>query len=128
VTKLCGYLSYRDPEAQIEWLEAVGFETTTRQEDENGAVMHAELKLGDAVVMIAPYDDDYEVPPLREHSTGAGLYLVVDEVDQLHGRAVEAGGRSVFGPEKTEWGASRARVLDPEGREWSFGTYSPGES
>lgn len=31
-------------------------------------------------------------------------------------------------PEETEWGTWRARVLDPEGREWSSGTYVPGQS
>ena len=43
-------------------------------------------------------------------------------------RALQAGGSSVFAPEKTEWGTERPRVLDPEGYEWSFGTYEPGGS
>ena len=46
----------------------------------------------------------------------------------VHGAAVEAGGRSVLEPEQTEWGTERSRVLDPEGYEWSFGTYEPGGS
>jgi uncharacterized glyoxalase superfamily protein PhnB len=37
-----------------------------------------------------------------------------------------AGGHKVFEPEHTEWGTRRARVLDPEGGEWSLGTYEPG--
>jgi uncharacterized glyoxalase superfamily protein PhnB len=32
----------------------------------------------------------------------------------------------VFPPEDTEWGTRRARLLDPEGGEWSFGSYAPG--
>ena len=44
------------------------------------------------------------------------------------GRHLQAGGSSVFAPDKTEWGTERARVLDPEGYEWSFGTYEPGGS
>jgi uncharacterized glyoxalase superfamily protein PhnB len=39
-----------------------------------------------------------------------------------------AGATSVFEPEETEWETKRARVLDPEGYEWSFGTYQPGQS
>ncbi|MEP6953152.1 MAG: hypothetical protein ABI950_03700 [Solirubrobacteraceae bacterium] len=35
---------------------------------------------------------------------------------------------SVFGPEDTEWGTRRARVLDLDGYEWSFGTYQPGQA
>jgi uncharacterized glyoxalase superfamily protein PhnB len=34
----------------------------------------------------------------------------------------------VIAPETTEWGTGRARVLDPEGHEWSFGSYEPGHS
>jgi len=49
-------------------------------------------------------------------------------VDALHERAVGAGAREVFAPESTEWGSRRSRVLDPEGHEWSFGSYRPGQS
>lgn len=128
MSKLFGYLSYRDVEVAITWLETLGFETTTRQQDDGGATVHAELRLGDAVVMVAPADEPYETPKLIGRSTGRGLYLLVDDVTTLHGAAVQAGGSSVFAPDKTEWGTERARVLDPEGYEWSFGTYEPGGS
>jgi uncharacterized glyoxalase superfamily protein PhnB len=91
-------------------------------------VLHGEVRLGDVVLMVAGVDADYVTPPLVGQSTGRGLYLLVDEVDGFHARAVEAGGRSVLGPEDTEWGTRRARVLDPEGEEWSVGTYRPGRT
>ena len=115
MSKLFGYLSYRDVEVAITWLETLGFETTTRQQDDGGATVHAELRLGDAVVMVAPADEPYETPKLIGRSTGRGLYLLVDDVTTLHGAAPQAGGSSVFAPDKTEWGTERARVLDPEG-------------
>jgi uncharacterized glyoxalase superfamily protein PhnB len=127
MNKLFAYLSYRDIDAAITWLEVLGFETTTRQQD-SGATVHAELRLGDAVVMVAPADGLYETLRLVGRSTGHGLYLLVDDVAAFHEAAVRAGGASVFAPEKTEWGTERARVLDPEGYEWSFGTYEPGGS
>jgi uncharacterized glyoxalase superfamily protein PhnB len=128
VTSLFGYLSYRDAPAAIAWLEAIGFETTARQAGENGIVLHAELRLGDAVIMLATADADYEVPRLVGHSTGNGLYLRVEDVGASYAAAIEAGATPVFEPEATEWGSERARVLDPEGREWSFGSYEPGRS
>lgn len=127
MTMLFAYLSYRNVEAAIAWLEALGFEVTTRQEGADG-VAHAELRLGEAAVMVAPADEAYDTPELIGRSTGRGIYLLVDDVPELHGAALRAGGREVFGPEKTEWGSERARVLDPEGYEWSFGTYEPGRS
>jgi uncharacterized glyoxalase superfamily protein PhnB len=53
---------------------------------------------------------------------------VVDDVKDVYEKAVAAGASSVFEPEETEWETWRARVLDPEGHEWSFGTYQPGRS
>lgn len=76
--------------------------------------------------MAASDDAPYTVPPLSGQSTGAGTYLVTDDVDGMFRRAVASGGSSVVQPEDTPWGSRRARVLDPGGREWSFGSYVPG--
>lgn len=89
-------------------------------------MIHAEARLGDAVVMVSSRDAAHEISPLIGQSTGHGLYLRVDDVDSLYSRAVTAGATAVIPPEDTEWGTRRARVMDPEGHEWSFGTYEPG--
>jgi uncharacterized glyoxalase superfamily protein PhnB len=102
------------------------FQVVARQPGDDGSILHAELRLGDAVVMLATDDADYRVAPLVGDSTGSGLYLLVDNVDSIYTAAIEAGATAVLEPQKTEWGTERARVLDPEGREWSFGTYEPG--
>lgn len=125
-SKLAPYLSYADAPAAIAWLEAIGFIVVVRQDGPDGRVTHSELRMDEVVVMLASDDSDYVVAPLVGRSTGAGLYVVVDDVDRLYAAAVNAGGASVFPPEDTEWGTRRARVLDPGGREWSFGTYEPG--
>jgi len=123
---LYGYLSYRDAPAAIAWLEALGFRVVSRQDGSDGTVQHAELRLDRAVVMVASFDQSYETPALHDRSVGRGFYLHTDRVEDLYERALAAGGRSVFPPEDTEWGSRRARVLDPGGHEWSFGTYEPG--
>lgn len=127
-TTLHAYLSYPDAPAAIAWLVALGFAVTARQDDERGGVLHSELRLGDAVVMVASDDAAYTVPPLVGVSVGVGVYLCAPDVDDLHRRAVAAGGTSVIAPEDTAWGSRRARVLDVGGREWSFGTYAPGRT
>jgi uncharacterized glyoxalase superfamily protein PhnB len=124
---LHAYLSYSDAPAALDWLTAIGFETVVRWDGPDGRVVHAEVRLGTATLMVASDDADYDVPPLRGRSTGQGVYLRVDDVETLYRRATGAGGAVVFAPETTEWGGVRARVLDPGGREWSFGTYAPGE-
>jgi uncharacterized glyoxalase superfamily protein PhnB len=123
---LYAYLSYVDAPAAIGWLEAVGFRLVDRQDGEPGQVVHAELRLGDAVVMVASFDEPYDVPGRHGRSVGRGLYLGTDAVDELFDRAVAAGGEPLIPPEATPWGSRRARVLDPGGHEWSFGSYRPG--
>ena len=120
------YLSYRDAAGAIAWLEAIGFDVLQRQDAPDGSVGHSELRLADTVVMLAT-DPVAVEPPLAGASTGVGTYLVTPDVDGMFARAVEAGATVVFPPEDTEWGSRRARVLDPGGREWSFGSYRPGE-
>jgi uncharacterized glyoxalase superfamily protein PhnB len=126
--RLYAYLSYPDAAAALSWLEAVGFATVRRQDGDDGSVQHAEVRLGDAVVMVASDDAPYTKPALAGRSTGQGLYLLVDDVDAIHARALAAGATEVFAPEDTEWGTRRARVPDPGGTEWSFGTHEPGAS
>lgn len=127
-TRLFAYVSYPDAASALAWLEEVGFRTIRRQDGPDGRVVHAEVGMGDAVVMVSSDDAAYERPPLAGRSTGAGLYLLLGDVDGFHQKAVAAGGTSVIAPEDTEWGSRRARVLDPQGREWSAGTYEPGLS
>ena len=126
VARLFAYTSYPDAPAALEWFQALGFEVVRRQDEPPGRVLHAEIRLGDAVVMVASDDAEYTRPPLVGASTGQGLYLLVDDVDDLAARAVHAGATLVIAPEDTSWGSRRARVVDPQGREWSFGTYEPG--
>ncbi|MDD7942927.1 VOC family protein [Actinomycetospora lutea] len=126
--ELFAYLSYGDAPAALRWLETVGFEVVRRQDGDDGRVVHAEVRLGGVVLLVASDDAEYVTPPLLGRSTGRGLYLLVDDVDAVHARAVDAGATSVIDPEDTEWGTRRARVLDPWGQEWSFGTYRPGAS
>lgn len=118
------YLSYADAPRAIDWLVQLGFSVAARQDDD-GRVVHCELRLGEAVIMAGSDDAEYTVPALSGLSTGAGVYLVTDDVDGMFQRAVASGGTPVIEPEDTPWGSRRARVLDPGGREWSFGSYVP---
>jgi uncharacterized glyoxalase superfamily protein PhnB len=122
------YLTYRDPAAALRFLEeGLGLRVVVRWDGEDGSVQHAEVAVGDGVVMLATAE--HHEAPLEGFSVGQGVYVAVedDELDARFARARAAGARVVFSPEATDWGTRRFRVLDPEGYEWSVGTYRPGE-
>jgi uncharacterized glyoxalase superfamily protein PhnB len=111
------YLSYRDGKAAIDFLtRAFGLKVVQVHEDDDGAVLHGELAHGNGVVMMGTADLPKGSP---------GIFLVVDDVDTHHRTAMAEGASEVYGPETTEWGAQRWRGKDPEGHEWTFGTYQP---
>lgn len=115
--QIAPYLSYEDGNAAIDFLEtAFGFSTVIRQPDEDGALLHAELRYGAGIVLVGTEARGKGSP---------GIYVVVEDVEAHHARAMAAGAELVYGPETTEWGTMRYRVRDPEGHEWTFGTYQP---
>ena len=130
-TSLHAYLAYRDADAALDWLgRAFGFETVLRAPDDKGGVAHSELRLGEVAIIVFSDHEGYERPARKGETHGHGLYLHVDgtdAVDTLYASAVEAGATVVWTPGWTPWGNYRIRVLDPEGYEWTVGTYRPGE-
>lgn len=132
MTTLHTYFSYVDAAAALAWLErAFGFETTMRWDDETGAPIHAEMRLGDAAIMVfSDAGQDYDrMHPKSNDVVGHGTYLAVPDnaaVDAVWERAMEAGAVPVWKPEATEWENYRCRVRDPEGYEWTFGIHKPG--
>jgi uncharacterized glyoxalase superfamily protein PhnB len=120
------YFGYRDAAAALRWLaEAFGFEEKQAFSAPDGTVMHAEMAFGGGVVMIGTGEPAAEGDAAATSPTGHGVYVVVDDVDAHHERAKAAGARTIYGPEETDFGTRRYRTLDPEGYEWSFGTYGP---
>lgn len=122
------YFGYNNAAAAIDFLtRAFGFETVVRydDEDEEGRVMHAELRAGDAMLMLGSTNAQTECSSLPE---GTGIYLAVDDPDGHYERAKKAGAQIVWEPHDTEFGTRRYRVRDPEGYEWSFGNYRPGSA
>jgi uncharacterized glyoxalase superfamily protein PhnB len=116
-------LRYRDAGAAIEWLaRAFGFEEHLVVPGENGAIVHAELTLGDGrmVMLSSDREDRYG------SRVGLGwLYVVVDDPDALFARAQAAGAEVVQELVDTDYGSRDFGVRDPEGNVWNFGTYNP---
>lgn len=129
---LHAYLSYRDAPAALRWLErAFGFETTLEFPDERGGIMHAEMRREGVSFSVFTDEEGYDRPARKGDTIGHGLYVSLGDhatIDAIHRTAVAEGATEIWGPAETEWGTYRFRVLDPEGYEWTVGTFVPGES
>ena len=119
-------LLYRDAAAAIDFLErAFGFETLARHDAPDGAVAHAELRLGGDVVMVGTGADDLQDVPEDFRAARVGVYLSVEELDAHHERASGAGADVTRELQDTEYGSREYSARDPEGVHWHFGTYVP---
>jgi uncharacterized glyoxalase superfamily protein PhnB len=113
------YLSYVDAKAAMAFLErAFDLRPLQAFDGPDGRLMHGEMAHGGGVVMLGSVD-------AAAGKGSPGIYLVVGDVDAHHARAVAAGAEIVYPPEDTEFGTRRYRARDPEGHEWSFGSYAP---
>jgi uncharacterized glyoxalase superfamily protein PhnB len=120
-------LYYEDADAAIEWIErTLGFDRGEVHRDDGGAVVHAELTLGNAVVMVGTAGIGRE--PFRSEIRPGGslVYIATDEVEQLYARALESGADVAIEISDTDYGSRDFTLRDPEGHLWSFGTYRPG--
>jgi uncharacterized glyoxalase superfamily protein PhnB len=121
-------LRYRDAPAAIEWLgRAFGFAPRMVVDGEGGTVAHAELVLGDAMIMLGserPRDGSAYDRVAPAAGTGA-VYVVVDDPDTLLERARAAGAEVVRESQDTDYGSREFTARDVEGNVWSFGTYQP---
>jgi uncharacterized glyoxalase superfamily protein PhnB len=122
--------AYRDPRKAIDFLvDAFGFERHAVYEDDSGGIAHAELTLGEAMIMPAtPGRGEYGAmltsPATAGKPTG-GFYVVVDDVAAHHDRARAAGAEVVIEPRDRDYGGSDYTCRDLEGHLWTFGSYDP---
>lgn len=116
---------YRDAAAAIEFLErAFGFRTTERHDGPDGTVGHAELALGESLVMLGTGSADLQDPPADFRAARVTLYVAVEDVDGHRERA-QAAGAEVSELVEQDYGSRDYSALDLEGNRWSFGTYDP---
>jgi PhnB protein len=115
----------------IEYYRKVfGAEVLSRLDRPDGKLMHAELMIGDSIIMLGE-----ECPPHEGHGENCtssptnlkgstvGLYLYVDDVDSVVRRAVKAGGQAGMEVADMFWGDRAGTVKDPFGHIWMVATH-----
>ncbi|MEU3451240.1 VOC family protein [Streptomyces thermolilacinus] len=124
---ICPTILYRDAKAAVRTLtEAFGFRQVSLYENEDGYVVHAELSYGDGMVMLGTKGGDGVFARAMADAGPVGVYVVVEDPDAHHARAVEHGVEVLMPPTDQDYGSRDYMARDAEGNVWSFGTYAPG--
>ena len=113
---LTPYLVVPDADVEMRFLkEAFGATETSCQRNAEGNVMHAELMVGDSLVMVGQAGSEWK--PLT-----AALYVWLPDVDAAYTRALKAGATSQSAPEDKPYGHRNAGVVDKNGITWWIGS------
>ena len=106
--------------------KAFGAEEIERMPGPDGtSVLHAEMKIGDSVIMLADEFPGRDGPkaPSSLRGTTTTLHLYVKDVDQAFQRALDAGAETTMPVMDMFWGDRYGRVKDPFGHQWSLATH-----
>lgn len=107
--------------------KAFGAEEIRRSAGPGGKIMHAALKIGDSMLMIA--DDFPEWRGGKAHNpkalggSGVTIHLYVHDVDAAMDRAVKAGATVEMPAADMFWGDRYGHIHDPFGHSWSIATH-----
>jgi uncharacterized glyoxalase superfamily protein PhnB len=124
-------LRYADADAAVEFLQSVlGFSEHQVFRGEDGKVAHAELRLGDAVIMVAPALDSpwgrlMKLPAAIGGFNTQALYLVVPDADAVCSKVRAAAWNMLIDIKDQPYGGRDFTCRDPGGHIWSVGTYNP---
>jgi PhnB protein len=101
----------------IEFIENV-FEgkVTTKIQDDSGRINHAEMKVGDSMLMLAEASEEWK-------PTKTMLHLYVEAVDETYQKALDAGAESVKEPNDQFYGDRNSSVKDAFGNIWGISTH-----
>jgi uncharacterized glyoxalase superfamily protein PhnB len=114
----------RDASAAIAFYKrAFGAEEVSRMSGPDGKIMHAEIRIGDSVVMLGEENEQWGTKsPLLTNGNPGSLHLYVDDADASFNRALEAGATVRYPLEDAFWGDRYGKVADPFGHEWGIAT------
>ncbi len=104
--------------------QALGAEERGRFLTPDGkAVMHAELKIGNSILMLGGEHPPQCLSPRSRGGTSVSLYIYVENADAAFDRAVKAGCTVKMPMTDQFWGDRFGQVEDPFGHQWSFATH-----
>lgn len=122
---LTPFLTVRDASKAIDFYKkAFGAQERGVAKGPDGKVMHAEVQIGDSVIMLADEFPDFgALSPESVGGSSSGLHIYVNNVDEAFDRAVKAGAHVEMPVMDQFWGDRYGKLKDPFGHKWSIATH-----
>lgn len=119
------HLICRDAKKAIEFYKkAFGAESLRTLSMPDGKIMHAEIKVGDSILMLGEEAPDWKVlSPLSLGTSPVVIHLFTNDVDAVYQKAVSAGCTATMPVMDQFWGDRYGQVVDPFGHRWSIATH-----
>jgi len=104
---------------------AFGATERGRMPGPGNTIAHAELQIGDSVLMLAdPFPQSSLKPPKELGGSSVGIFLYVEDVDEVVQQAIDAGATVTMPVEDQFWGDRFGVVADPFGHQWMIATHT----
>jgi PhnB protein len=122
---LNAYIAVDDARRAIDFYKrAFGAKERIVMPGPDGKIGHAEIEIGDSVVMLSdPFEQSAYRPPKEIGGISGGLLLYVEDVDSTVQDAVDAGAEIRQPIENMFWGDRFGQITDPFGHVWQIATH-----
>jgi PhnB protein len=123
---LTPFLTVRDARSAIDFYkQAFGAVERGVMNGPDGKVMHAELMIGNSIIMLADEFPAFDcLSPQAIGGTSSGLHIYVEDVDSAFDQAVKAGAVVEMPVGDMFWGDRYGKLKDPFGHKWSIATHT----
>jgi PhnB protein len=106
------------------YCSVLGATERMRMPGPDGKLGHAELEIGDSVIMLADENPDMDVlSPKALGGTPLSLHIYVEDADTVFARALEAGAKALRPVEDQFYGDRSGQFEDPFGHRWNVATH-----
>ena len=123
--RVCPYLCVNGAAAAIDFYKRIfGATERMRMAAPNGKIGHAELLVGDSVIMVSDEYPDMQVKgPKSVGGTPVTIHIYVEKVDEVFDKAVKGGAKVLRPVENQFYGDRSGQLEDPFGHRWSVATH-----
>jgi PhnB protein len=122
---LTAVLAVEDASAAIDFYKkAFGAKERMRMDAPGGKIAHAELEIGDSLIMLSdPFPQSNVKPPNEVGTSTMSIFMYSEDVDAAIAKAVDAGATLTTEAEEMFWGDRFGTITDPYGHMWAIATH-----